>query len=95
MLFCTDGNGDTICYFALMDTIYGICNITVCLSEHCLWINLEHSMNITDFTTNPTTTDCTRVFPKVTTKSHSLRRGSSSFHCLPSGLFSPLHLYTC
>ena len=68
---------------------------TFYLSERCLWINLVHSMNITDFTTNPTTTDSTRVFPKVTTESHSLRRGSSSFHCLPSGLFSPLQLYTC
>ena len=35
-------------------------------SEHCLWINLVHSMHLTEFTTNPTTTDCTRVFPKVT-----------------------------
>ena len=70
--------------------IYGTCNITVYLSEHCLWINLVHSMNITDFTTNATTTDSTRVFPKVTTESHSLRRGFSYFHCLPSGLFSPL-----
>ena len=35
-------------------------------SEHCLWINLVHSMHLTVFTTNPTTTDCTRVFPKVT-----------------------------
>ena len=39
--------------------------------------------------------DSTRVFPKVTTESHSLRRGSSYFHCLPSGLISPLQLYTC
>ena len=59
-------------------------------SEHCLLINLVHSMHLTDFTTNSTTTDCTRVFPKVTTESHSFRRGSSSIHCLPSGLFSPL-----
>ena len=35
-------------------------------SEHCLWINLVHSMHLTEFTTNPTTTDCTKVFPKVT-----------------------------
>ena len=35
-------------------------------SDHCLWINLVHSMHLTEFTTNPTTTDCTRVFPKVT-----------------------------
>ena len=64
-------------------------------SEHCLWINLVHSMHLTEFTTNPTTTDCRRVFPKVTTESHSLRQGSSSFRCLSSGLFSPLQLYTC
>ena len=35
---------------------------TFCHSEHCL----VHSMHLTEFTTNPTTTDCTRVFPKVT-----------------------------
>ena len=35
-------------------------------SERCLWINLVYSMHLTEFTTNPTTTDCTRVFPKVT-----------------------------
>ena len=64
-------------------------------SEHCLWINLVRSMHLTEFTTNPTTTDCTRVFPKVTTESHSLRRGSSSLRCLPSGLFFPLQLCTC
>ena len=37
----------------------------------------------------------TKVFPKMTTESHSLRQGSSSFHCLPSVLFSPLQLHTC
>ena len=68
---------------------------TFCHSEHCLWINLVHWMHLLEFTTNPTTTGCTRVFPKVTTESHSLRRGSSSFHCLPSGLFFPFQLYTC
>ena len=47
-------------------------------------------MHLTEFTTNPTTTDITRVFPKVTTEYHSLRQESS-----PSGLFSPLQLYTC
>ena len=35
-------------------------------SKHCLWINLVHSMHLTEFTTNHTTTDSTRVFPKVT-----------------------------
>ena len=35
-------------------------------SEHCLWIKLVHSMLLIEFTTNLTTTDCTRVFPKVT-----------------------------
>ena len=29
------------------------------------------------------------------TESHSLRQGSSSFCCLPSGLFFSLQLYTC
>ena len=74
----------------------GICDITTFYhSDHCLWINLVHSMHLSEFTINPMTTDCIRVFPKVTTESHSLRRGSSSFRCLPSGLFSPLQLYTC
>ena len=36
-----------------------ICNIlSLRVSEHCLWINLVHSMHLTEFTTNPTTTDC-------------------------------------
>ena len=35
-------------------------------SEHCLWIYLVHAMHLTEFTINPTTTDCTRAFPKVT-----------------------------
>ena len=39
---------------------------TFCHSEHCLWINLVHAMHLAEFTINPTTTDCTRVFPKVT-----------------------------
>ena len=66
-------------------------------SEHCLWINLVHSMHLTEFTTNPTTTDCTRVFPKVKDLQGSSDppQGSSSFRCLSSGLFSPLQLYTC
>ena len=51
-------------------------------SEHCLWINLVHSMHLTEFTTIPTTIGCTRVFPKVTTESHSLTQGSSSFRCV-------------
>ena len=47
-------------------------------SEHCLWMNLVHSMHLTDFTTNPTTTDCTRVFPKVTL--HNFVLWDKDFH---------------
>ena len=64
---------------------------TFCHSEHCLWINLVHSMHLTEFTTNPTTTDCTRVFPKVTLQNLNLwdkdlhlfvvYLQASSFHC--------------
>ena len=61
-------------------------------SENCLCIKLVHSLHLTEFTANPTNTDCIRVFPKVTTESHSLRQGSSSFRCLPSSIFSPLQL---
>ena len=43
-----------------------IAYVTFYHSEHFLRINLVHSMHLTEFTTNPTTTDCTRVFPKVT-----------------------------
>ena len=60
-------------------------------SEHCLWINLVHSMHLTEFTTNPTTTDCTRVFPKVTLQNlilwdkdlhlHVVYLQASSLHC--------------
>ena len=53
-----------ICIFCLY--IYFTAYATFYHSEHCLWINLVHSMHLTEFTTNPTTTDCTRVFPKVT-----------------------------
>ena len=54
-------------------------------SENCLWIKLLHSMHLTEFTANPMITDCTRVFT-------SLRQGSLSSRCLPSGLFSLLQL---
>ena len=81
-------------YIYVLLTIFSA-HATFYHSENCLWIKLVHSMHLTEFTANPTTTDCTRVFPKVTTESHSLRQRSSSFRCLPSDLFSPLQLYTC
>ena len=54
-------------------------------------MHLMESMHLTEFTANPTTTDCTRVFPKVTTESYSLRQGSSSFRCLPSSQVNTPH----
>ena len=63
-------------------------------SEHCLWINFVHSMHLTELTKKHTTADYTKVFPKVTTESHSLRRESSSFRCLPSSLFFLLSIAT-
>ena len=61
----------SLVYIYVLHTILTAC-ATFCHSQQCLWIHLVHSMHLTEFTTNPTTTDFTRVFPKVTTESHSL-----------------------
>ena len=55
---------------------------------HGLWIHLVHSMHLTEFTTSPMTTDFTRVFPKVTTESHSLPE--TKIFLFPLLIFRPL-----
>ena len=64
-------NWHTYIHTILLRTKLTTC-ATFCHSEHRLWIHSVHTMHLTNFTTNPTTTDFTRVFPKVTKESHSL-----------------------
>ena len=80
-----------ICCLYLCSTfkMYGICNI---LSLRALLVDQLSAFNASHrFHNKPYDHRLQKgISQSDSTESHSLRRGSSSFRCLPSGLFSPL-----